>query len=101
MDWLPPAGMTGTFERFDARPGGTYRLVLTYTNSSTSRGKTTSDTDIVELRFIELVPGVRVVQAVDFVSDDPSYATAMTMKWELTEVERERASKSRLATSLR
>jgi uncharacterized protein YndB with AHSA1/START domain len=101
MDWLPPAGMTGTFERFDARPGGTYRLVLTYTNSSTSRGKTTPDTDIVEFRFIELVPGVRVVQAVDFVSDDPSYATAMTMKWELTEVERERASKSRLATSLR
>jgi uncharacterized protein YndB with AHSA1/START domain len=29
MDWLPPAGMTGIFERFDARPGGSYRLVLT------------------------------------------------------------------------
>ena len=87
MDWLPPAGMTGTFERFDAHPGGSYRLMLTYTNSSTSRGKTTPGTDIVESRFIELVPGVRVVQAVEFVSDDPSYAGTMTMRWELTEVE--------------
>jgi uncharacterized protein YndB with AHSA1/START domain len=28
--WLPPQGMTARFERFDARPGGSYRLVLTY-----------------------------------------------------------------------
>ena len=87
LDWLPPAGMTGTFERFEAHPGGSYRLVLTYTNSSTSRGKTTPDTDIAESHFVELVPGVRVVQAVDFVSDDPSYAGTMTMRWELTEIE--------------
>ena len=25
MAWLPPGGMTGRFERFDARPGGSYR----------------------------------------------------------------------------
>jgi uncharacterized protein YndB with AHSA1/START domain len=87
MDWLPPAGMTGNFERFDAHPGGSYRLVLTYTDSSSSRGKTTAGTDIVESRFIELVPGVRVVQAVDFVSDDPSYTGTMTMRWELTAVD--------------
>jgi uncharacterized protein YndB with AHSA1/START domain len=87
LDWLPPAGMTGNFERFDARPGGSYRLVLTYTDSSTSQGKTTAGTDVVESRFIELVPGVRVIQAVDFVSDDPGYAGTMTMAWELTEVE--------------
>lgn len=85
--WLPPAGMTGTFERFDARPGGWYRLVLTYADASASRGKATAATDIVESRFIELVPGVRVVQAVDFVSDDPAYAGTMTMTWEVTEVD--------------
>ena len=28
--WLPPEGMTGRFERFDAHPGGGYRMVLTY-----------------------------------------------------------------------
>ena len=26
--WLPPGGMTDGFERFDARPGGSYRMVL-------------------------------------------------------------------------
>ncbi|MGZ6639684.1 MAG: hypothetical protein ACXVII_43530 [Solirubrobacteraceae bacterium] len=54
--WLPPTGMTGTFERFDPRPGGSYRLVLTYADASPSRGKTTADTDTVESRFIDLVP---------------------------------------------
>src|SRR6476469_3282485 len=27
--WLPPGGMSARFERFDARPGGSYRMVLT------------------------------------------------------------------------
>ena len=81
--WLPPEGMTGRFEQFDARPGGSYRLVLTYADGSTAAGKATSDTDIVEARFVEIVPGVRVVQAVDFVSDDPAYAGTMTMIWEV------------------
>lgn len=85
--WLPPAGMTGRFERFDPRPGGSYRFVLTYADAFASRGKATADTDIVESRFIDLVPGVRVVQAVEFVSDDPAYAGTMTMTWEVTEVD--------------
>jgi uncharacterized protein YndB with AHSA1/START domain len=87
--WLPPAGMTGRFERFDLRPGGSYRLVLTYADASASRGKAAADTDVVESRFIELVPGVRVVQAVEFVSDDPAYAGVMTMIWELGAVDGE------------
>lgn len=28
--WLPPTGMTGRCEWFDLRPGGSYRMVLTY-----------------------------------------------------------------------
>ena len=51
--WLPPHGMSGRFERFDARPGGSYRLVLTYTHASTARGKTTADSDVVEARFVD------------------------------------------------
>lgn len=86
LAWLPPGGMTATIERFDARPGGLYRMVLRYRESSVSSGKTTADTDVVEGRFVDIVPGVRVVQAVDFVSDDPAYAGTMTMRWELTGV---------------
>ncbi|MCU4746737.1 MULTISPECIES: SRPBCC family protein [unclassified Streptomyces] len=84
--WLPPAGMTGRFERFDARPGGSYRLVLTYADASGAPGKATADSDIVEARFVDIVPGVRVVQAVDFVSDDPANAGTMTMTWQVTAV---------------
>lgn len=82
--WLPPGGMTARFERFDARPGGGYRLVLTHGHASPGTGKATADSDIVEARFVDLVPNVRVVQAVDFVSDDPSFAGTMTMTWELS-----------------
>jgi uncharacterized protein YndB with AHSA1/START domain len=82
--WLPPKGMSGSFERFDPRPGGSYRMILTYTDAATAPGKTTADSDIVEARFVDIVPGVRVVQAVDFVSDDPAYAGTMTMTWEVT-----------------
>ena len=87
--WLPPDGMDGRFDRFDARPGGSYRLVLTYADASSARGKATADSDIVEARFVDVVPGVRVVQAVDFVSDDPTHAGTMTMTWEVTAVDAE------------
>jgi uncharacterized protein YndB with AHSA1/START domain len=85
--WLPPDGMTGRFERFDARPGGSYRMVLTYAGATAARGKATADSDVVEARFLDMVPGVRVVQAVDFVSDEPGYAGTMTMTWELATAE--------------
>lgn len=85
--WLPPAGMSGRFERFEARPGGSYRMVLTYADASAAPGKATADSDIVQARFVELAPGVRVVQAVDFVSDDPSYSGTMTMTWEVAATE--------------
>jgi uncharacterized protein YndB with AHSA1/START domain len=85
--WLPPDGMTGSFERFDARPGGSYRMVLTYADGSTARGKASADSDVVEARFVDIVAGKRVVQAVEFISDDPAYAGTMTMTWEVTAVE--------------
>ena len=86
LAWLPPGEMTGRFERFDARPGGSYRMVLTYADASGAPGKATADSDVVEARFVDIVPGVRVVQAVDFVSDDPAYAGTMTMTWEVAAV---------------
>jgi uncharacterized protein YndB with AHSA1/START domain len=84
LAWLPPGGMVGRFERFDARPGGSYRMVLTYSDASGAPGKATMDSDIVEARFVDIVTGERVVQAVDFVSDDPAYAGTMIMTWEVT-----------------
>ena len=87
VEWLPPEGMSARFECFDARPGGSYQMILTYVDASGAPGKATADSDIVEARFVEIVPGARVVQAVDFDSDDPAYAGTMIMTWEVTAVE--------------
>ena len=86
LDWWPPSGMTGRFERFDLRAGGSYQLVLTYDDPSAG-GKTDGNSDVVEVRIIELVANDRVVQAVDFVSDDPRYAGTMTMTWSVRTVD--------------
>lgn len=78
--------MNGRFEHFDARPGGSYRLILTYSDHSDAGGKATDDSDIVEARFVDVVPNARVVQAIDFVSDDPAFAGTMTMTWDVVPV---------------
>ena len=84
--WLPPAGMTATFERFDATTGGSSRMVLTYADPTDSRGKSSADSDIVETRYVDVVPNDRVVQAVAFVSDDPAFTGTMTMTWTVQQV---------------
>ena len=60
---------------------------MTYADASRARGKATADSDVVEARFVDVVPDLRVVQEVDFVSDDPAFAGTMTMTWEVTAVD--------------
>lgn len=60
-------------------------MVLSYMDSA-APGKSAADSDVVEVRFIDIVVGVRVVQAAEFVSDDPAYAGTMTMTWEVADV---------------
>jgi uncharacterized protein YndB with AHSA1/START domain len=81
--WLPPEGMRGRIERWDPRPGGGFRMVLTYLHPADSPGKTSDATDVVDVAFADLVPAERLVQRVVFESDDPSYAGIMTMTWHL------------------
>jgi uncharacterized protein YndB with AHSA1/START domain len=52
VSWLPPDGMSGWFEHFDARTGGSYRLVLTYEDPRVDRGKSTARSDIIDARFV-------------------------------------------------
>lgn len=81
--WLPPDGMTGRFERFELKPGGTYRMILTYRDASGAPGKSAADADVVEGRFISMIPDECIVQAGTFESDDPAFAGTMTMTWRL------------------
>jgi uncharacterized protein YndB with AHSA1/START domain len=84
--WLPPDGMSARVEEFDASPGGGYRMVLTYEDGGEASGKSSDDSDVVRGRFLELIPNRRVVEAVDFESDDAAFAGTMTMTWTLTPV---------------
>jgi len=84
--WLPPGDMVGRVLELDPRPGGAFRIVLTYADPAGVRGKSTEDSDVVDATFVEVVPGSRVSYVVTFVSEDPSFAGSMTMTWDLTAV---------------
>lgn len=81
--WMPPSGMTGEMTEFEPRPAGRYRMILRY-EDATIAGKSGGNEDIAEARFIELVPDQRIMQSVDFVSDDPRFQGTMIMFTTLT-----------------
>ncbi|WP_134323945.1 SRPBCC domain-containing protein [Cumulibacter soli] len=85
--WLPPKGMQGRFEQFDMREGGSYRLVLTYEDASGAPGKTSVDSDVADVRISQIVLGERIVQEIDFDSDDAAFQGTMQMEWNLRSVE--------------
>jgi uncharacterized protein YndB with AHSA1/START domain len=72
--------MTGEIHEFDARVGGGYRLSLFYPPDERSfRGKTSDREDMVNVRFLELAPPRRIVEAVNFVTTDPAFFGEMTI----------------------
>ena len=79
--WLPPTGMFGQMLEFDFREGGSYRMRLTYIDPRQGRGKTTSDSDEVEVKLVRLIDGKRIEQAVSFESEDPAFSGVMRMTW--------------------
>ncbi|WP_033224241.1 SRPBCC domain-containing protein [Streptomyces virginiae] len=84
--WLPPDGMRGRIEHWDPRPGGGFRMVLTYLDPAGAPGKTSDATDVVDVGFAALTPPERVVQRAVFESEDVAYAGTMTLTWQLTAV---------------
>ncbi len=67
---------------YDFREGGRYRMELRYENRlGAGSGKTTSQTDITQGRFLELVPGQRIKQSVEFESSDSLFSGEMIMTW--------------------
>jgi uncharacterized protein YndB with AHSA1/START domain len=82
--WMVPDGMTSEVHEFDPREGGRFRISLTY-DTPTVTGKTTEQTDTFHGRFVELVPGQRVVQVVEFETEDPAMQGEMTVRYTLVE----------------
>ena len=79
--WLPPEDMIGKMLHFDFRIGGSYRMRLTYKDAYDGLGKTSDDSDEVQAQVVNLEPGQRVVQEINFESDDPSFAGTMRRTW--------------------
>lgn len=79
--WLPPDEMTGEMLHFDFREGGSYRMRLTYARPEHGRGKTSEDSDEVEVRLTHIEEARRIEQEITFESADPSFSGVMRMAW--------------------
>jgi uncharacterized protein YndB with AHSA1/START domain len=82
--WLPPAGMTGSLERFDTVTGGGYLMRLVYDLPPDGGGKADAVSDVAEVTFVEIDPPHRIVESVAFPSTDPDGPAVMTMEWAFT-----------------
>lgn len=76
--WMVPTGMTSRVHEFDAREGGSFRVSLSY-DAPTGTGKTTAHTDTYHGRFVKLVKDERVVEVVEFETEDPAMRGEMTI----------------------
>jgi uncharacterized protein YndB with AHSA1/START domain len=76
--WMVPTGMTSHVHAFDPREGGAFRISLTY-DAPTGAGKTTAHTDTYHGRFVELVPDEKVVEVVEFETEDGGLQGEMTI----------------------
>lgn len=83
--WRAPSGMEARLSGFRAKAGGGYRMTLRYLDDS-GHGKSTADSDVVRVRFVELLPDELIVEAVEFESDDPAFAGVMTITTRLMPV---------------
>jgi len=82
--WLPPSDMTGRMLEFEPRPGGAFRIELTFKRDDhATPGKSSAHSDVVEGRFVRLTPDRELVQRFTFKSSDPAFAGEMTMVWTL------------------
>jgi uncharacterized protein YndB with AHSA1/START domain len=82
--WMVPPGMTSEVHAFDPREGGFFRISLTYAGT-TGTGKTSARTDTYHGHFLELVSDQRVVEEVEFETDDPALQGAMTLTIDLAD----------------
>ena len=67
-------------------------MTFVYSEAS-AEGKSGHGEDVFEGEFLDLIPDQRIVEAVTFQSDDPSFAGTMTIT---TTIEREKGNSSKV-----
>jgi uncharacterized protein YndB with AHSA1/START domain len=84
--WRVPDDMAAEVHEFDFRPGGRYRMSLTYIDPA-RRGKSSGSTDTFQSTFAEVVPDDRVVELIDFESADSAFAGTMRVTISLADAD--------------
>ena len=84
--WMVPDGMTSEVHHFEAHEGGAFRVSLIYEDTG-SEGKTTAHTDTYHGTFVALVPSERIVETVEFETDNPALQGEMTLTIVLRDVD--------------
>jgi uncharacterized protein YndB with AHSA1/START domain len=87
VNWMVPDGMTSEIHEFEAQEGGKFRISLTYEDPGNS-GKTTAHTDTYHGNFVALVPDERVIELMEFETDDPAMQGKMTVTFKLSDAGR-------------
>jgi uncharacterized protein YndB with AHSA1/START domain len=79
--WQVPGDMTGKVHSYDLRVGGGYEMSLFYPEAEKeNRGKTESKEDRFTVKFLELIPDKKIVQAVNFSTDNSDFSGEMKME---------------------
>lgn len=84
--WLAPYGMTGKIHDFDLKVGGGYEMSLYYKDNKT-QGKTSGNEDRFSATFTEIKPFERIVQTINFQSDNSKFKDEMTMEVQLDKLD--------------
>jgi uncharacterized protein YndB with AHSA1/START domain len=78
--WRAPDGMKCRIHEFEPCEGGIFRTTLGYADHDHPvRGKTSAHADVFHGHFLELKPDKRIVELIEFESDDPAYASPMKL----------------------
>ena len=73
--------MIGKVYNFDLRKGGGYTMSLFYPETNKEmKGKTSENEDRFTAKFIELEPPAKIIEAINFHTDDPNFSGEMIME---------------------
>lgn len=84
--WRVPSDMRAEAHHFEAWPGGRFRVSLTFQFEGPT-GKSSARTDTYHGSFRELLPNQRVVEVLEFETDDPQMQGEMTITTTLDAVD--------------
>lgn len=85
--WRPPQGMQCHIYTFEPYERGMFRMSFEYLDiSQATVGKTSTTADIFRGRFLKLIPFERIVELIEFESDDPAFAGTMILTTNLVPI---------------